>query len=513
MSDMESPNHSCSPPHGCINEDNKPPFSASAERAGRHRSSASLGREIELKGNSTRCKSSECENSAVHLRNKIDSDEKGAFILTHGSVKIRTKVALGRDEHISAETRRKLGNDTKARWTEMLLSSILVSILIAGTAYDSFQTNLKVSVDTDLEKVYVSLVLSAILIQLLATFFALMLIDTFHMASSDHMGVFMLHFKSLLLFPRKLILFGGALFAAGMLIQGHIQYEGFLKHAVPSALAIGVPAALGIHLSLMYHYNVFKELLSSYSVGNVIGVSMHDLKEDLKLVMDRNVRVKKALLRKLLATQDLTALLIIFTFGAFTKQMEVQQNQLGYYNEPEPAMLHTFTALTTTSMTILALALQLSYNLWDKINAVTSEALPALLFCIKWELRAPPVFVLLSILLVLAIIMVQAIMDYSHESRYAILVIYGLALIVVTIMAIITQGINKEFEAEIAKCHNTKTTALAAVRASRNMNPKLRKAWLGQFHSGKDVDELIREGMQQREDALYKLSEADLKHK
>jgi hypothetical protein len=331
------------------------------------------------------------------------------------------------------------------------------------------------------------------------------------MAGSDHMGVFMLHFKSLLLFPRKLILFGGALFAAAMLIQGHIQYEGFLKYAVSSALAIGVPAALGIHLSLMYHYNVFKELLSSDSVGNVIDVSMHDLKEDLKLVVNRNVRVKKALLRKLLATQDLIALLMIFTFGAFTKQMEVQQNQLGYYNEPEPDLLHTFTALTTTSMAILALALQLSYNLWDKINTVTPEVLPALLFYIKWELRAPPVFVLLSILLVLAIIMVQAIMDYSHESRYAILAVCGLALIVATIMAIVTHRINKEFETEIAKCHSTKTTASAAVRASRNMNPKLRKAYLRQFYSGKDVDELIREGMQQREDALYKLSEADLK--
>mmetsp|Transcript_11745 Transcript_11745/g.22518 ORF Transcript_11745/g.22518 Transcript_11745/m.22518 type:complete len:105 (-) Transcript_11745:2-316(-) len=93
--------------------------------------------------------------------------------------------------------------------------------------------------------------------------------------------------------------------------------------------------------------------------------------------------------------------------------------------EQDAALSEAFVTLAAVALVSTSLALFLSYYLQDRINSTTEEALPALARRYAWAFQTPHLLNWLSLAMLLAMVTLQAIMDYANGTEVAIWTVYG----------------------------------------------------------------------------------------
>jgi len=348
----------------------------------------------------------------------------------------------------------------------------LVATLLAGAAYSSFQVQTRARTHNDVEHAFVIISLTATVVEILAMAFSLTTYDHLGRCLDIHVQKMIQHYDSIIRFPRYLALLGGCMYFVAFLLQGYLHFPYFLQVGLPVSVGIGIPLVMALYVLMRIGWHGFKQDVQEV---NLYRLDSSSDGMEWAIIRKKGYDFKKRLLRRYLAIADLTALIVRFIYSGVTRQIEVMAQGSNLF-EQDAALSEAFVTLAAVALVSTSLALFLSYYLQDRINSTTEEALPALARRYAWAFQTPHLLNWLSLAMLLAMVTLQAIMDYANGTEVAIWTVYGIGAIAVGMLVCHTHRVENEYRQEIDEGATGSAALLAA--AVKNLSSPLREAYM-----------------------------------
>jgi len=162
-------------------------------------------------------------------------------------------------------SKKKTGEQLKARYSELLLNLTLVASILAAFAYDAFESQTEVTQHQDEEKYFVSFCILSVLSNMLSIIFSLYLWDKVAMVEDEHMLILAKHYKNLLRAPRIMIMLGGVFFLVLIFIQGWMDYGEYVAIEFTIIYFVGFLVAVAFFLWAKRAQNAYRqEILAEF---------------------------------------------------------------------------------------------------------------------------------------------------------------------------------------------------------------------------------------------------------
>eukprot|EP00471_Norrisiella_sphaerica_P000161 CAMPEP_0184484010 /NCGR_PEP_ID=MMETSP0113_2-20130426/5705_1 /TAXON_ID=91329 /ORGANISM="Norrisiella sphaerica, Strain BC52" /LENGTH=441 /DNA_ID=CAMNT_0026864751 /DNA_START=14 /DNA_END=1339 /DNA_ORIENTATION=- len=400
-------------------------------------------------------------NKKKNSQKRIDKNAKSSVtrpITKKATSMLKPKLSSMKSSRIgvlTADQKSLIGRSIRNRWQEQMRTTSFVAAILAGAGYQSFQTQGIVRKPGTIEEAFVILVTCSTLTAILAVVTSLTIHDHLGRSADIHVLVILKHYKRLCGIPRYILMLGTTLYIISLCLQGSLHYDYFWTICAPVALGVSLPVALLIFLQIHMGWRAYiVEANKFLLIHNNILESISEI--DWAHMRKELLAKKKYIFRHIMEHQALAALLIVFAYSAFTKQIEVIGDQIGIqvsgydkYEKADPTLKKTFTTLIVTALMLLVVSLFTGFYLTAKVASCTEDLIPIFETNLIVPLRAPHFLNFISLLILLIGIFFQAVIDMEVEAEVLVPVIFGIYAIGALILFAIIRRVDTRFLEEM----------------------------------------------------------------